>query len=293
MLDCGSNSFETVNYLNLKKIKSIIIDHHEIHKPYPKTKCLINPKKECDYNEFDYFCTSTLAYFFINSFFDNKILKKKFEENLIYVLLALVCDVMPLRNLNKIIAKRIFKEPKKYRNYLFDKIFESKKINRNFEIDDFGFLIGPIINSVGRLDDANKIIQLLTEKNIEKKSKIIIEALKINEKRKIEDDIIRKLNFDQLNKIEDNIIILYQEIINEGIVGIIASKLKEYFNKPSIVLTKSGDIYKGSARSTYNFNIGKFIKQGIDKGIILDGEAIILLLDFQLRKERLMNLRYL
>ena len=80
MLDCGSNSFETVNYLNSKKIKSIIIDHHEIHKPYPKTKCLINPKKECDYNEFDYFCTSTLAYFFINSFFDNKILKRNLKK---------------------------------------------------------------------------------------------------------------------------------------------------------------------------------------------------------------------
>ena len=50
MVDCGSNSNETINYLNQKKIKSIIIDHHEINRPYPNADCLINPKKDCDYN---------------------------------------------------------------------------------------------------------------------------------------------------------------------------------------------------------------------------------------------------
>ncbi len=59
--------------------------------------------------------------------------------------------------------------------------------------------------------------------------------------------------------------------INEGLIGIIASRIKEYFNKPTIIFTKIGNISKGSARSTDNFNIGKYIKLAIDKKIILSG----------------------
>ena len=75
LLDCGSNSFKAIEYLNKKQIKTIVIDHHEISKPYPKTKNIINPKKECLYSNYDYFCSATLTYFFIEYFFKKKILK--------------------------------------------------------------------------------------------------------------------------------------------------------------------------------------------------------------------------
>ena len=69
MLDCGSNSHDAIKHLNKNNIKTIIIDHHEIFKPYPKTKNIINPKKECLYSNYDYFCSATLTYFFIDYFF--------------------------------------------------------------------------------------------------------------------------------------------------------------------------------------------------------------------------------
>ena len=67
MLDCGSNAKDSIEYLNSKNIKTIIIDHHEIFKPYPKANCIINPKKNCDYSEFDYYCTAALTYFFVET----------------------------------------------------------------------------------------------------------------------------------------------------------------------------------------------------------------------------------
>ena len=103
-VDCGSNSIDAINFLNSQKVKTIIIDHHEIYKPYPKSDCIINPKKNCDYNEFDYFCSSTLTYFFIDLIIKKKELKFNFSKNLIYLLLAIVADVMPLRKLHRIIA---------------------------------------------------------------------------------------------------------------------------------------------------------------------------------------------
>ena len=78
MVDCGSNSQEAINYLNKKKIKTIIIDHHNISKPYPNSNCLINPKKECTYNHLQYLCSSSITYFFIDFF----IKKKKVEFKL-------------------------------------------------------------------------------------------------------------------------------------------------------------------------------------------------------------------
>ena len=159
MLDCGSNAVDTIRFLNSKKIKSIIIDHHELYKPYPKASCLINPKKKVDYNKYDYFCTSALVYFFINAYFKTNDSKNLFEKNLIFVVLATICDVMPIRDINRIIVIKVFKNLKKYNYSLFQKILEIKKIKRTLNIEDLSFLIGPIINSAGRLGDANKIVK--------------------------------------------------------------------------------------------------------------------------------------
>ena len=120
LLDCGSNSHEAIEYLNKNKIKTIIIDHHEIFKPYPKTKNIINPKKECLYSNYDYFCSSTLTYFFIDYFFKKKKFKNSFDNNLIYVLLATVADVMPLRKLNRILAKKILDNFDITKNFVFN-----------------------------------------------------------------------------------------------------------------------------------------------------------------------------
>ena len=104
MLDCGSTSNEAIDFLNDNKIKSLIIDHHEINKPFPKANSIINPKKDNGYIEYDYLCATTLAYFFLD-LLSKKIKNKiKISNFLIYVLLATVCDVMPLRKLNRLIA---------------------------------------------------------------------------------------------------------------------------------------------------------------------------------------------
>ena len=73
------------------------------------------------------------------------------------------------------------------------------------------------------------------------------------------------INFANKNK---DVIIYYNSNINEGLIGIIAARLKDYFNKPSIVITKSNELLKGSARSVFNYNIGRSIKNSLDNFII-------------------------
>lgn len=272
MLDCGSNSKDSVDLLNLNDIKSIIIDHHEIYKPYPKTKNLINPKKECDYENFNYLCSASITFFFIDYFLNKEKLKNDFNQNLIYVLLATVCDVMPLRYINRIIAKNILQNFDFNKNYFFKKLFEISKINRSLNIEDLGFLIGPMINSSGRIGNPNKAVNLLIATDNDLVDKLISELIELNKKRKdIEENIIKSLDFSKINNKNTNVIILILNSVNEGLIGILASKIKEYFNKPSIVFTQSGNYLKGSGRSTENFNMGQLIKLGIDKDIIKHG----------------------
>ena len=272
MLDCGSNSKDSVDLLNLNGIKSIIIDHHEIYKPYPKTKNLINPKKECDYENFNYLCSASITFFFIDYFLNKEKLKNDFNQNLIYVLLATVCDIMPLRYINRIIAKNILQNFDFNKNYFFNKLFEISKINRPLNIEDLGFLIGPMINSSGRIGNPNKAVNLLIATENDLIDKLISELIELNKKRKvIEENIIKSLDFSKINNKNTNVIILILNSVNEGLIGILASKIKEYFNKPSIVFTQSGNYLKGSGRSTENFNMGQLIKLGIDKDIIKNG----------------------
>jgi single-stranded-DNA-specific exonuclease len=291
MVDCGSTSNEAIDFLNQNKIKSIIIDHHEINKPYPMSDAIINPKKNIAHNEDGYLCATTLTYFFLDCLIKNIGSDFKINNYLIFVLLATICDVMPLRKINKIIASNVIKNFKINDNEVFKFIFDQLGLNKKLTIDDLGFVIGPIINSGGRLGFSNYGVELLTTNNLKLIQKRSIELIKLNEKRKLlEQDILDKIDYEKINKKNQNVIIYYDTNINEGLIGIIAARLKDYFNKPSIVITKSSNILKGSARSTSNYNIGKLIKSLIDKKIIENGGGHNMAAGFSIKKNKLKSL---
>ena len=272
MVDCGSTSNEAIEYLNKHNIKSIIIDHHEINKPYPKSNVIINPKKESIKKEKSLLCATALTYFFIETIIQKTKSKFKISDFLIYVLLATVCDVMPLRKINRIIAHNTIDNFNIKNHVALDYIFEQYKLRKKLTIEDLGFLIGPIINAGGRLNNSNYGVELLSTDNLEIIKDRAKKLIDLNNKRKIiEQNIIDKIDFEKIKNENKNVVIYYKNNLNEGVIGIIASKLKDYFNKPSIVITKSNDVLKASARSTSSYNIGYLIKSLIDNNIILSG----------------------
>ena len=270
-LDCGSSANEAVDYLNKINIDSIIIDHHNIGKPYPKSSSLINPKKECNYQNLNYLCTAYLTYLFLDLYIKLNKLNISIKDNLIYVVLATVADVMPLRKINRYLSHNVLSKYDVNKNFIISNIFKLKNLKKKIDINDLGYLIAPIINSAGRLDNAEQIVNLLTTTNESIKLKIIKKIYNLNQKRKvIEQQYFEKINLDNLSK-KSGIIFFYDPNIPEGIIGILASKLKDYFNKPCVVLTSSGNLIKGSARSTSSFNIGEHITNAIKKKILIGG----------------------
>ena len=292
MVDCGSTSYEAVNFLNDNNIKSLTIDHHEIYKPFPKANCIINPKKDNGYIEYDYFCATTLVYFFLDLLSKKIKNKMKISNFLIYVLLATVCDVMPLRKLNRIIASVALKNFKIDKNFAFKELFSLLNKKNKLTVNDLGFTIGPILNAGGRLGKSSYASKLLASDNLEVVNNISKTLIKLNNNRKeIEKLTLDEINFQKIGEENKDIIIYYNTNINEGLIGIIAARLKDYFYKPSIVITNSAKRLKGSARSVYNYNIGRVIKNLIDRNIISGGGGHNMAAGFILEKNNLNNFK--
>ena len=292
MVDCGSTSNEAIDFLNENNIKSLIIDHHEINKPFPRANCIINPKKDTGYIEYDYLCATTLSYFFLDLLIKKIKIEFKISDFLIYVLLATVCDVMPLRKINRLIALIALKNFDMNKNKAIKKLFYLHNKKNKININDLGYLIGPILNAGGRLGKSDFASELLASddlKNINDKSN---ELIKLNDKRKkIESLIIDNIDFQKIEKENTDVIIYYNSNINEGLIGIIAARLKDYFNKPSIVITNSNNLLKGSARSVFNYNIGRAIKNSFDNKIIIAGGGHNAAAGFTLHKNNLKNFK--
>ena len=286
MVDCGSNSIDAVDFLRQNNIKSIIIDHHEINRPYPKSDALINPKKNTFKKEHTILCATTLTYFLLDILIKKNKSNFKLSKFLIYVLMATICDVMPLRKINKIIAINTIKDFNIKDYAAFDFIFNQYDFKKKISIEDLGFLIGPIINAGGRLNYSNYGVELLSSDNQEIIKKKSIELINLNNKRKkIEQNILNSIDFEKIKKENNNVIIYQDNNIHEGLIGIIAARLKDYFNKPSIVITKSNDYLKASARSTTSYNVGYLIKLLIDKKIIENGGGHNLAAGFSFKKK--------
>jgi single-stranded-DNA-specific exonuclease len=285
-LDCGSSSYEAVKYTKSKKIQTLIIDHHNTKNPYPEVDVFINPKKNVEYNNLDYLCTTFLTYLFIDLYI--KLTKELFsvQNYLILVLLATVSDVMPIRGINKILSKKILSELDIDKNFVIKSILKTLNIKKKIELYELGYKIGPVVNAAGRLSNANQVVELFTTKSSNQISKIVENICKLNDKRKsIENKILNELELEKLNE-EKGVIFIYKSNLNEGLIGIIAARIKEYFNKPCFVLTNSNNILKGSARSTEDFNIGELINKSCLLDITLNGGGHNLAAGVSLKKSK-------
>ena len=288
MVDCGSTSNNAIDFLNQENIKSIIIDHHEINKPYPKSNVIINPKIDKISSEYDYLCATSLTYFFLDILIKKMNSDFKLANYLVYVLLATVSDVMPLRKINKIIASNVIKNFKITDNSAINFIFSELDIKKKLTVDDLGYLIGPIINSGGRLGFPSYGTELLTSDNPKIIQKKTTELIKLNNKRKeIEKNILNEIDFKKIENENKGVIIYNNSSINEGLIGIIAARLKDYFNKPAIVLTRSNNFLKASARSTSAYNIANLIKLLIDNKIIEKGGGHNMAAGFTIKKDNI------
>ncbi len=280
-VDCGTLSFDAINYAKEKKIDVIVLDHHQSDINLPNAYSIVNPNRLDDDSNLQYLCAAGVAFMFLvslnrelrnlNWFKKNSLIEPNLINYLDLVSLGTVCDVVPLIGLNRAIVKQGLKILNKKKNLGLKTLIDVCKIETNPSIYHMGYILGPRINAGGRVGKCSHGANLLLNSNSKKAFKLANELDQFNKERQlIEKDLVAKILAKDLNN-NDPVLIVEGKNWHEGVIGIVASKLKEKFNKPTIIITINGNIGKGSARSVVGFDIGSVILAATQENILLKG----------------------
>ena len=281
-VDCGTMSFEAINFANENKIDVIVLDHHQSEINLPKAHSIINPNRLDDESNLNYLCAAGVCFMTLISVNSNLrkanwFLEKKIDEpNLLNFLdlvsLGTICDVVPLVGLNRAIVKQGLKIIDLKKNLGLKTLIDLCKIETKTSTYHLGYIIGPRINAGGRVGKCSHGANLLLNNNPKESFQIAIELEKFNSDRKKLEKNLLNIALNTISKnINDPVLILYGKNWHEGIIGIIASRIKDKFNKPTIIISLDNKIGKASARSIVGFDIGSMILSGVQQKLLIKG----------------------
>ena len=264
--DNGIAAIKQIEYAKELGMTVVVTDHHEIvfeesngEKKYilPNADAIVDHKQiDCQY-PFKELCGAMVAFQFMRALFENMHVSERFILKLLpYGAMATVCDVVELKGENRIIVKEGLEALKINNDIGINALINQCKLNKkNLDSYHFGFILGPCLNASGRLDTAKKAMDLL-ECEDEKYAEVLAEALKkLNDERKDLTEKGTKEAIEKAEQLDDSVLVIYLEHCHESIAGIIAGRVREKYNKPTIVLTDAVEGVKGSGRSIEEYDM--------------------------------------
>ncbi|RAX57022.1 single-stranded-DNA-specific exonuclease RecJ [Helicobacter monodelphidis] len=267
-VDNGITATQAATLCKEKKIKLIITDHHTCPEELPNADVIVNPKLPyCPFPQKD-ICGANVGWYLIAAL--RQKLKPDYSiiQSLDILSFAIVADVMPLVGINRILLKKgleIFKHSNRPAIILLRDKIQQKSGKLDFNSEDIAFNIAPLLNSAGRMEDASISVAFLMSQTLEE-AKIHYERLNtLNCMRKQEEKDLFKSALIQIQEKctpTDCVVIAYDRNWHEGVIGIVAAKMSEYFRKPSFILTfNENGLLKGSGRSFGEINLISLLQQ--------------------------------
>jgi len=254
--DCGTSSYEEIKELRRQNRDVILTDHHEPSNcNLPEASAIINPKiKNCPY-KFKDLAGVGVAYKLCQALTGSALI-----DDLDLVSLGTIADVVPLVDENRIIVKEGLLRLTMAKRTGIKSLIEVSRINdREINSTFVSFILGPRINASGRMDTAETALSLLMSRDKEEADIFAKSVDTYNrERQKVEARILEEaqdLINKEINFKEHKIIILAKEGWHQGVLGIVAAKLADRFYRPTIVISLSGNLCKGSGRSIKNFHL--------------------------------------
>ena len=280
-VDCGTLSFAPIEFLSKKNVDVLVLDHHQSEVNLPKAHSIVNPNRLDDNSNLNNLCAAGVCFMFLislnkklrdnNWFKINKVKEPNLINYLDLVSLGTVCDVVPLIGLNRAIVKQGLKVLKFKKNLGLKTLLDICKIETTPTPYHLGYVIGPRINAGGRVGKCSHGANLLLNINPKNTFKIASELENYNKEGQLLEKVLLKEVLEQAINIKDPVIILEGKNWHEGIIGIIASRVKEKFNKPTIIISKNNNVGKASARSVIGYDIGSVIIGAVQDEILLKG----------------------
>ena len=279
ILDCGIKAIKEIAYAKTLGIDFIICDHHVPDEVMPDAVAILNPKREDDSFPFKHLCGCGVGFKFMQAFAKNNgIPFSRLIPLLDFCAVSIAADIVPVVDENRILAYHGLKQLNITPSIGLKAIIDICGLNgREISMSDIVFKIGPRINASGRMENGKKSVDLLVEKDFPTALKMAQHINEYNEQRK---DIDKQMT-EEANQIVSKLdsmkhrssIVLYDEHWKKGVIGIVASRLTEMYFRPTVVLTRDGDLATGSARSVTGFDIYSAIKDCRDLLINFGGHT--------------------
>ncbi|MBC8175167.1 MAG: single-stranded-DNA-specific exonuclease RecJ [Candidatus Marinimicrobia bacterium] len=265
--DCGINAFESVNYANERNIKVIITDHHTTDTKLPDAYAILNPKIEgCKY-PFRDLCGGGVTFKLASAV----AIILKVDPDLVLkhidlITLGTAADIVPLVDENRIIVYnglRLLGDSDKPGIRALLKV--SGLSDKELTVGRLVFWIAPRINAAGRMGDPSRAIKLLTTDNFSEAVQLANQLDQENRNRQeiqktIVDEALRKVNA-EIDLQRNRAIVLWKDGWHPGVIGIVASKIREEYSRPTVIISLDGDTGKGSARSIPGFDLYENLTQ--------------------------------
>ncbi len=268
MIVTCDNGIAAASHIELaasKGIKVIVTDHHEV--PYteengmrrellPSALAVVDPKQEqCSY-PYKNICGGVVAYKLIQALaerINNVALKEVLEELLEFAALSTVCDVMELKDENRILVKEGLKRMKSSKNQGLKALMEVNELKPDkLAAYHLGFVLGPCLNATGRLDTAKRALELLQSTTKVDAMSAAKELKELNDSRKnltLQGVTEAEKYVEEHHMEQDGVMVIYLPDVHESLAGIIAGRIREKYNHPVFILTKGEEGVKGSGRS--------------------------------------------
>ena len=306
-LDCGMTAFEPIEVGTNMGLDVIVLDHHDAEKTLPKAYAVVNPKRLDEPTDHPCRCMAAVGVVFLFVVALNTVLRSrgfyqggKSEPNLIrfldLVAFGTVCDVMKLQGVNRLFVKAGLNQLKKGENQGLTALMKMAKLDETPKAYHLGYILGPRVNACGRVGHSDLGMQLLACRDPIHASALAQQLEDLNLMRR---DIEAAVLLDAMEQAEgkpvsDPFIFVKGEDWHQGVIGIVAGRLKDRYNLPVFALTIEGDEVKGSSRSVQGVDLGTLVLNAVEQGILSRGGGHPLAAGFSLKTEKLNDFyRYL
>lgn len=281
-VDCGTNSAEAFSAIEGSATDFVVIDHHQVGGELPQVVAVVNPNREDDFSGLGHLCAAGVVFMTLVEV--ARQLKKAGEArspNLLgyldLVALATVCDVVPLVGLNRAFVKKGIIVARSRKNPGMVALAASARIGEPLAPYHFGYVLGPRINAGGRIGDASLGAKLLATDDVEEAGQLAAQLDDLNRQRQgAEQVMVEEAKASVAGEMETenppSVIVVASRDWHPGIVGLIAARLKEAFNRPAVAISiDQNGKGTGSARSVLGFDIGKLVRSAVDEGLLSKG----------------------
>lgn len=304
-VDCGAMAHEALKYAKQVGLDVIVIDHHMGHDTLPESVAVVNPNRIDETSPYTYLAAVGVCFLFAiallsdlkkHNFFVNiaglNLMLPNLMQYLDLVALGTVCDVMQLVNLNRAFVSQGLKVMQHRKNLGITTLCDIAGLHEKPNCYHLGFVIGPRINAGGRVGKSSLGANLLSTNCSLEAHKLASELEKHNNERKVLELImLEEASNIALTQENDSSLFIVGEGWHPGVIGIVAGRLKEKFNKPVAVIALNDGIGKASCRSIKNIDFGSKIINAKAKELIISGGGHAMAAGFTVLEEKLVALQ--